>query len=37
MKLSHAADIWISRKKELNFILNLGDIIDGNITTVKIF
>lgn len=28
-------DLWLDRRKELEFVLNLGDIIDGNGTVVS--
>eukprot|EP00210_Caulerpa_lentillifera_P004410 g4207.t1 len=34
-KLINAVNVWIEKKDELSFVLNLGDIIDGNETEVN--
>lgn len=34
-KLTNAVTVWNEKRDELSFVLNLGDIIDGNETEVK--
>lgn len=33
-KLTNAVTVWNQKRNELSFVLNLGDIIDGNDTEV---